>query len=92
MAIVTEGANAPMYVHFRERDDASQTETHATPCTAGRAIRHIALVTAHPRTPGVLWEQLGWRTEIAKNIAADIERGAYQRRGWFTGGSSGKAA
>jgi hypothetical protein len=81
-----------MFVHLRERDDASQAETHATPCTARRAINHIALVTAHPRTPGVLWEQLGWRTEIAKNIAAVIERGAYQRRGWFTGGSSGKAA
>jgi hypothetical protein len=81
-----------MSVHFRERDDAPESGTHANPCTAGRAIRHIALVTAHPRTPGVLWEQLGWRTEIAKNRAADLERGVYQRRGWFNGGSSGKAA
>ena len=40
----------------------------------------------HSADPGVLWEQLGWRTRVAKNIAADIERGVpYSRKARFTG-------
>jgi hypothetical protein len=47
---------------------------------------------AHPRVPGEFWESIGWDQQQAANLAADIERGAYQRKGWFGTGNPDKAA
>jgi hypothetical protein len=71
-----------MFVDFRERDDAAPT----------MATRLDDEMVAHPRTPGTLWDQIGWRQQCAANLAADIERGAYQRKGWFGSGNPDRAA
>ena len=63
MISLHQGAAAPMYVHFRERDD----ESHAAPADP---------MTAHPRTPGTLWDAIGWTEQQDANLAADIERAA----------------
>jgi hypothetical protein len=46
----------------------------------------------HPRVPGELWDAIGWTEQQAANLAADLDRGAYQRKGWFGTGNPDKAA
>ena len=72
-----------MHVHFFERtaDDHDDEASLATQA-----------LTVHPRTPGTLWDAIGWTQQKDANLAADIERGAYQRKGWFGTSKPDRAA
>jgi hypothetical protein len=71
-----------MFVDIRISDEESATQP--------RFIDHPMF--QHPRVPGELWEAIGWNQQCAANLAADSERGAYQRKGWFGTSNPDRAA
>ena len=82
MEILHQGAIPAMVVDLRISDDESATQP--------RWYDHPMF--QHPRVPGELWEAIGWNQQKDANLTADIERGAYQRKGWFGASNPDRAA